>query len=141
MFFKYDGYFSREADDYMTAVYDAHDGPWVCSSGTGRALCCGTSKLRCLRTAMYIVDGRRTRCRTRPLGSTETPAALRVILPAKGPHHDLGFYGKKGFERESTRIGDFVPAGPVPLFPQGCLFIPAGLSLYSRRAGPLFPQG
>ena len=85
VFFKYDGYFSREADDYMTAVFDAHDGPWVCSSGTGRALCCGTSKLRCLRTAMYIVDGRRTRCRTRPLGSTHLPAALRVILPAKGP--------------------------------------------------------
>ena len=50
-------------------------------------------------------------------------------------HHDLGFYGKKGFERESTRIGDFIPAGPVPLFPQGCPFIPAGLSFYSRRAG------
>jgi hypothetical protein len=56
-------------------------------------------------------------------------------------HHDLGFYGKKGFERESTRIGDFIPAGPVPLFPQGCPFIPAGLSLYSRRAVLLFPQG
>jgi hypothetical protein len=53
----------------------------------------------------------------------------------------LGFYGKKGFERESTRIGDFIPAGPLPLFPQGLPFIPAGLSLYSRRAGPLFPQG
>ena len=56
-------------------------------------------------------------------------------------HHDLGFYGKKGFERESTRIGDFIPAGPLPLFPQGLPFIPAGPSLYSRRAGPLFPQG
>ena len=56
-------------------------------------------------------------------------------------HHDLGFYGKKGFERESTRIRDFIPAGPVPLFPQGCPFSPAGLSFYSRRAVLLFPQG
>ena len=56
-------------------------------------------------------------------------------------HHDLGFYGKKGFERESTRIRDFIPAGPVPLFPQGCPFIPAGPSFYSRRAVILFPQG
>jgi hypothetical protein len=56
-------------------------------------------------------------------------------------HHDLGFYGKKGFERESTRIGDFIPAGPVPLFPQGCPFIPAGLSFYSRRAGAAAPGG
>jgi hypothetical protein len=85
VFFKYDGYFSREADAFMTAVKDKHNGPWVCSSGTGRALCCGTSKLRCLRTAMYIVDGRRTPCRRRPLCSTETPAALRVILLAKIP--------------------------------------------------------
>jgi len=85
VFFKYDGYFEREEDAFMPAVKDKHNGPWVCSSGTGRALCCGTSKLRCLRTAMYIVDGRRTRCRTRPLGSTHLPAALRVILPAKGP--------------------------------------------------------
>ena len=65
---------------------------------------------------------------------SESDAAMRL-------HHDLGFYGKKGFERESTRIGDFIPAGPLPLFPQGLPFIPAGLSLYSRRAGPLFPQG
>ena len=45
-----------------------------------------------------------------------------------------------GFERESTRIGDsdFIPAGPVPLFPQGCPFIPAellpaGLLLFPPR--------
>jgi hypothetical protein len=57
----------------------------------------------------------------------------------KGSHHDLGFYGKKGFERESTRIGDLIPAGPVPLFPQGCPFIPAGLPFYSRRAGAAAP--
>ncbi len=85
LFIKYGGYFQRELDGYMPAVDDEHDGFWVCSSGTGRALCCGTSKLRCLRTAMYIVDGRRTRCRTRPLGSTHLPAALRVILLAKIP--------------------------------------------------------
>jgi predicted GNAT family N-acyltransferase len=66
---------------------------------------------------------------------------IGASLLIKAEHHDLGFYGKKGFERESTRIGDFIPAGPLPLFPQGLPFIPAGLSLYSRRAGPLFPQG
>ena len=87
VFFKYDGYFEREQDAFMPAVKDKHNGPWVCSSGTGRALsgCCGTSKLRCLTTALYIVDGRRTRCHARALCSTERPAALRVILPAKGP--------------------------------------------------------
>ena len=37
-FFKLGGYFKRGADGYMPAVDDAHDGPWVCSSGTGRAL-------------------------------------------------------------------------------------------------------
>jgi hypothetical protein len=59
------------------------------------------------------------------------PACLFVERPpgfVPWCHHDLGFYGKKGFERESTRIRDFIPAGPVPLFPQGCPFIPAGLS-------------
>ena len=85
LFFKYGGYFQRVGDDYMDAVYDEHDGCWVCSSGTGRALCCGTSKLRCLRTAMYIVDGRCTRCCTRALSSTQPPAALRVTLLAKSP--------------------------------------------------------
>ena len=87
VFFKHHGYFSREEDGYMTAVHDAHGYFWVCSSGTGRALsgCCGTSKLRCLTTALYIVDGRRTRCHARALCSTERPAALRVILPAKIP--------------------------------------------------------
>ncbi len=85
LFIKYGGYFQRELDGYMPAVDDEHDGFWVCSSGTSQALCCGTSKLRCLRTAMYIVDGRRTPCRERPLCSTETPAALRVILLAKIP--------------------------------------------------------
>jgi hypothetical protein len=85
VFFKVGGYFSREEDDYMPAVHDEHDGCWVCSSGTGRALCCGTSKLRCLRTAMYIVDGRCTRCCTRALSSTQPPAALRVTLLAKSP--------------------------------------------------------
>ena len=64
---------------------------------------------------------------------------LKTVYPMV--RHDLGIYGKKGFERESTRIGDFIPAGPLPLFPQGLPFIPAGLSLYSRRAFPLFPQG
>ena len=64
-----------------------------------------------------------------------------IALIKEAYHHDFRFYGKKGFERESTRIGDFIPAGPVPLFPQGCPFIPAGLSLYSRRAVLLFPQG
>jgi hypothetical protein len=29
----------------------------------------------------------------------------------------------------------------VPLFPQGCPFIPAGLSFYSRRAGAAAPGG
>ena len=82
---KYGGYFKREEDDYMPAVDDEHDGFWVCSSGTSQALCCGTSKLRCLRTAMYIVDGRCTPCCQRPLFSTQTPAALRVILLAVGP--------------------------------------------------------
>ena len=85
VFFKHHGYFSREEDGYMTAVHDAHGYFWVCSSGTGRALCCGTSKLRCLRTAMYIVDGRCTPCRGRPLCSTQTPAALRVTLLAVAP--------------------------------------------------------
>ena len=51
-FIKYGGDFEREEDAYMPAVVDKHPGLWVCSSGTGQALCCGTSKLRCLRTAM-----------------------------------------------------------------------------------------
>jgi hypothetical protein len=52
VFIKYGGDFEREEDAYMPAVVDKHPGLWVCSSGTGQALCCGTSKLRCLRTAM-----------------------------------------------------------------------------------------
>ena len=79
LFIKHGGDFEREEDAFMPAVKDKHDGFWVCSSGTSQALCCGTSKLRCLTTAMYIVDGRRTRCRQRPLFSIQTPAALRVI--------------------------------------------------------------
>ena len=85
VFIKYGGYFKRQKDDYMPAVDDEHDGFWVCSSGTSQALCCGTSKLWCLRTAMSIVDGRCTPCCQRPLCSTETPAALRVTLLAVGP--------------------------------------------------------
>ena len=85
LFIKHGGDFEREEDASMPAVKDKHYGFWVCSSGTSQALCCGTSKLRRLTTAMYIVDGRRTPCRRRPLCSTETPAALRVILLAKIP--------------------------------------------------------
>ena len=51
LFIKYGGFFEREGDDFMPEIADKHDGLWVCSSGTGQALCCGTSKLRCLATA------------------------------------------------------------------------------------------
>ena len=85
LFIKHGGDFEREEDAFMPAVKDKHDWFWVCSSGTSQALCCGTSKLRCLRTAMYIVDGRCTPCCQRPLCSTKTPAALRVTLLAGIP--------------------------------------------------------
>jgi hypothetical protein len=77
------------------------------------------------------------------LDSGDRDALVEVlgILVEVRVHHDLGFYGKKGFERESTRIGDFIPAGPLPLFPQGCPFIPTGPSFYSRRACAATPGG
>ena len=85
LFIKRGGYIEREMDDRMPFVRDEHEGLWVCSSGTGQALCCGTSELRRLATAVYIVDGRRTPWCLRPLFSIERPAGLRVILLAVSP--------------------------------------------------------
>ena len=93
-------------------------------------------RLPCPLAVLRCVSGGGTAFRSAAQAASSQSSRSEVSV-----HHDLGFYGKKGFERESTRIGDFIPAGPVPLFPQGCPFIPAALSLYSRRAVLLFPRG
>ena len=58
------------------------------------------------------------------------------------------FTGRKdssGNQRESATLFpqdlSLYSRRAVPLFPQGCPFIPAGLSFYSRRTGAAAPGG
>lgn len=82
LFIKYGGYFAREEDAYMPAFRDEHDGFWVSSHSTSKAISCGTL----CADACHVHDaGRCTPCNPKHLSTSQTPAARRVtsqvVLP------------------------------------------------------------